>query len=238
MIGKRIPSSLCFLFLLLPLFAGLGLSMAPPAAADTIIIDEGEDTSPYRFLPNLVRYLRETSFAFVAEGDSGTNHDFETYVRFPVSLQDIPPGQVLDQALLVVTYAFDVEGFGETSDEPGIVNCHEVIEDWDQTILTWSNRPAIDLPIDTITEIVDFGSLICDVTPIVQDWLDGTRPNHGLAVTSPTSRVIGMNSFEAPVDRSLMPNLFLLTVPEPGTAIGLASGFLLLMTVSKRRRPL
>jgi len=237
MIRERISSSLCCLLLSLSLFAGAELSMATPASADVIIIDEGEDTAPYRFLPNLVRYLRETNFAFVAEGDSGTNHDFETYVRFPVSPQDIPPGQVLDEALFVITYAFDVEGFGETSNEPGIANCHEVIEDWDQTLLTWSNRPAIDPPIDTITDIVDFGSLICDVTPIVQDWLDGTRPNHGLVLTSPTSRVLGSNSFEAAVDRSLMPNLILITVPEPGTAIGLASGILLLATVSKRRRP-
>lgn len=214
------------------------LGMAPPTAADVIVIDEGEDTSPYRFLPNLARYNRETSFAFVATDENGVRHDFETYVRFPVSPQDIPLGQVLEEALLVVTYAFDFTGFGETSMEPGVVSCHEVLAPWNQTTLTWSNRPAIDLPIDTITEIVDFGALICDVTPIVQGWLDGTIPNHGLAVTSPTSRVIGMHSFEADVNRFLMPNLFLTTVPEPGTAIGLASGFTLLATFAKRRRPL
>jgi len=237
MMQERTHPSLFWLLLFLSFFAGQGLSMVAPAAADVIVIDEGEDTSPYRFLPNLVRYNRETSFAFVATDDNGVHHDFETYVRFPVSPQDIPAGQVLDEALLVVTYAFDFTGFGETSMEPGIANCHEVLAPWDQTTLTWSNRPAIDLPIDTITEIVDFGALICDVTPIVQGWLDGTIPNHGLAVTSPTARVLGMHSFEADVDRSLMPNLFLVTVHGPGTASGLVSGVALLAPLSKRRRP-
>ena len=241
MIREHISSSRSSLFwflVFLPFLAGQGILLAPPAMSDVIIIDEGEDTAPYRFLPSLPRYNRETNFAFVAQTDEGTHHDFETYVRFPVSPQDIPAGQVLDEALFVVTYSFDFTGFGNTSNEPGVVNCHEVVAPWDQTTLTWNNRPAIDLPIDTVTEIVDFGALICDVTPIVQDWLDGTRPNHGLAVTSPTSRVLGMHSFEAPVDPSLMPNLFLITVPEPGTTVGLASGFLLLATFSKRRRTL
>lgn len=229
------PRSLAALFVLsvLPALPGL----VGPARADTVLVQSGIDTAPYSFLPNLVRGNNDALYAFQSVSDDGTNHDFETYVRFDVSIDDIPPGQVLTGASLVTTYAFDFTGFGDTSNEPGIIDCHEVLAPWSDDTLHWNNRPPVDLPFDTITEILSFGALICDATPVVERWIYGLSPNNGFAMTSPTARVIGMHSFEANVTPSLQPTLILTTeVPEPGLAIGLASGLLLLATFSKRRQ--
>jgi hypothetical protein len=40
------------------------------------------------------------------------------------------------------------------------------------------------------------GPIACDATALVRDWLSGAKPNHGIALTNPTDRVIGMYSFE------------------------------------------
>lgn len=218
------------------LLLSLVSSMVVPARADTVLIQSGIDTAPYSFLPNLVRGNNAAIYAFQSVAEDGTHHDFETYVRFDVSSEDIPPGHGITSASLITTYAFDFTGFGENSTEPGIVECREVLGPWSDTTLTWNNRPNASLPFDTITQIESFGALICDATAIVQGWLHGVVPNHGFALTSSTARVIGMHSFEAEVSPSLQPTLLIQTeVPEPGLALGLASGLVLLATLSTRR---
>jgi hypothetical protein len=76
-----------------------------------------------------------------------------------------------------------------------------------------------------IYDIRALGTLLCDVTPVVDDWLSGARPNHGLAVTNPTERVIGFYSSDVTPDppelpRSVRPALIIETVPEPNVAWG------------------
>ena len=211
---------------------------AQVVTADVVTIDTGEDTAPYSFLPNLARYNNPSLYAFKAiDDDTGVPHDFETYLWFDVTAADIPPGQYLDEALLVVTYAFDFTGFGETSTDPGILDCREVLGAWDHTTLTWANRPPVDVPFDTITEIDSFGALICDASAIVASWIYAGLPNNGFALTSPTPRVMGMNSFEAAVASSLKPTLYLTTeVPEPGFAVSLGVGLLALRGLGGRKR--
>ena len=52
-----------------------------------------------------------------------------------------------------MTYAFGSSDYGVPSTDPGELDCREVLEPWSQTMLTWANRPDVDLPFDTITEI-------------------------------------------------------------------------------------
>ncbi len=194
------------------------------AVAGTVALAVNEDSAPYAFLPSLPRFNSPTLYAFDTVSETGATHAFESYLWFDVTAADVPAGEVLTEALLVVTYGFDFSGFGDTSTDPATLECHRVSETWDQTMLNWTNRPAIEAAFDSISQIDGFGALICDATPIVFDWVHGTQPNHGFALTSPTERVMGMYSSEADVDASLKPTLFLTTeVPEPG--LGVALGF-------------
>jgi len=210
--------------------------LATAANAATVVIDVGEDTAPYSFLPSLPRYNNPSLYAFMTEDAQQVAHDFETYVWFDVDPADVPAGEIVTEAYVLVTYGFDYTAFGDTSDEPGTVDCHEVVDDWNQTTLTWLNRPAIDPPFDTVTGILAFGSIVCDATAVVQGWLYGGRPNHGVALTSPSARVMGMYSYEASVDPALMPNLVLVTeLPEPAVASGLAACVAALVGFERRR---
>ncbi len=211
------------------------LPLAGAARADILVRPAVADTAPYSFLPSLVRYNNPTLYAFESFDETSTPHDFETYLAFDVDAADLPAGHVLVEATLLVTYAFDFTGFGEPSAAPGELACREVLEPWNQTTLTWLSRPDVDEPFDTITEITEFGALLCDATPVVLRWLTAQAPNHGFALTNATERVIGMHSLESSADPSLMPQLILRTeVPEPDGAIALAAGVVGLAVVRRR----
>ena len=216
---------------------GVVLLASAPAPANIIILPVDEDTAPYSFLPSLPRYNNPTLYAFEAFDENSTPHDFETYLWFNVPPSVIPAGHVLAQATLVVTYAFDFTGFGTTSTDPGALACHEVTENWDQTTLTWLNRPDIAPAFRTVTGITTFGAQLFDATMVVHRWIYGTRPNHGLALTNATQRVIGMNSRESSADPSLKPQLILRTeLPEPGVATTLGAGALAVALAQQIRR--
>lgn len=213
------------------------LFASAPAPANIIILPVDEDTAPYSFLPGLPRYNSSTLYAFEAFDENSTPHDFETYLWFDVPPSVIPAGHVLAQATLVVTYAFDFTGFGTTSTEPGALACHEVTADWDQTTLTWAHRPAIAPAFRTVTGITTFGAQLIDTTMVVHRWIYGTRPNHGVALTNATQRVIGMNSRESSADPSLKPQLILRTeLPEPGVAAAVGAGGLAVALAQRIRR--
>jgi hypothetical protein len=196
-----------------------------PSRADIVVIPASEDTAPYSFIPSLARYNNPTLYAFQGFDENSTPHDFETYLRFDVTQANLPAGHVLTQATLLVTYAFGSSDYGVPSTDPGELDCREVLEPWSQTTLTWANRPDVDLPFDTITEIDSFGALLCDATDAVHGWITAQYPNHGIALTNTTERVIGMHSLESSADPSLKPQLILRTeVPEPGIAAALGCG--------------
>ena len=217
-------------------FAFTTICFGRSAEADIFVVPVSADTSPYSFLPGLARGSSPTLYAFTAVDESSTFHDFETYLRFDVSQADLPPGHVLAEANLLVTYAFDFTGFGEPSIEPGEIACHEVLEAWDSATLTWLDRPAIDDPFDVVEPIDDFGAVLCDATAIVVGWITDQAPNDGFALTNTTERVIGLHASESSADPSLMPQLILRTeLPEPGLATALSSGGLALAWATRRR---
>lgn len=206
-----------------------------PARADTLLVQAGDDTAPYSFLPSLARFAHPTLYAFEGEDENQVAHAFETYVRFDVSPSALPPGHMVDSATFFITYAFDVAGFGTPSTSPGELHCHPVTEDWVETTLTWNHRPTIGPEFDAVSNITGFGVLTCDATELVRDWLDEGAPNYGIALTNPTDRGLGMHSFEASVSAGLKANLLITTVEAPNVpaapwlarlAYGLALGVL------------
>lgn len=157
---------------------------------------EGEDTAPYSFLPSLPRGQHGTIWAFVSE-EEGVDHNFEAFLKFPLP-QLAACGDVIE-ARLELQYTIDDTTFGDgpPSTTPGELRCHEVLESWSEAQLTWSNKPDVAPAFDSLTGITALGPLTCDATELVQDWLSGTKDNHGFALTNPTDRLIGFYSFEA-----------------------------------------
>lgn len=210
---------------------------AGPAAADILLVPASEDSSPYSFLPNLARGTNPSLYAFKTVDDDSIPHEFDTFLWFDVEQADLPTDHVLVEATLVVTYAFDFTGFGDTSNAPGTLECREVLAPWNTTTLTWANRPAVSAPFDTVGGILGFGAILCDATPVVLDWIGLRSINEGFALTSPTARVMGMHALESSVDASLKPTLVLRTeLPEPDRAIGIALGVGLLARIKRGGR--
>jgi hypothetical protein len=177
--------------------AGLLAAAAEAAVFSVAPGPEGEDTSPYSFLPSLPRGQHGTVYAFVDE-EEGVDHSFETFMKFPLP-QLAACGDVVE-ARLELQYTIDDSAFDEEAEPPttpGELNCHEVLEPWSEGQLTWSNKPDVAPAFDSLTGITALGPLTCDATELVQDWLSGAKENRGFALTNPTDRLIGFYSFEA-----------------------------------------
>ncbi|MCH2186434.1 DNRLRE domain-containing protein [Myxococcota bacterium] len=197
-------SSLLLLFLSLFLMAG-------SARSEEFTVGSGVDVSPYEFLPTLSREGYTTLYVF----DEENFHDFETFIQFDLTSVVIPPGHQVVSATFVICYCFDYTAFGDTSQLPATVTLHEVTEAWDPSLVTWSDRPAAVPQIAQVDNILNFGPMIFDVTPLAQGWLDGAEPNYGLALKSPTARVIGMHSFESTASAALKATLLIQTAEIP-----------------------
>ncbi|MEM7410325.1 MAG: DNRLRE domain-containing protein [Myxococcota bacterium] len=199
------------------------LAMPAPAPADTYLIQSGEDSAPYAFLPDLARGFRNSAYAFT-NTLGGSDHSFEYYIRYDLPPELTQPGTVVQYAYAWLYYGFDYTLFGDTTAEVGEVQCHETLAPWSQATLTWNNRPPIGPVIDGWEDITALGLYFCDITALVQQWVDGA-PNHGIAVTSDELRVIGFWTFEdGTVSPNFKPSLLVETLPEPTMTAGLLCG--------------
>lgn len=207
-------------------------------AADPVFVESGDDTAVYRFLPNIARGDYATLYAFTLT-DAGQPHDFRTFLRFD-PLPDLA-GSCVESAVVYVYYGFDFTGFGSGGTGPGELTCSPVLAPWAEATTTWNNQPPIGAATGSVTNITAFDFLACDVTATVQTWADGA-PDYGIALTSPTNRVMGFYSFEAQVDPVLRPALAItlaenpLTCPEPGAIAGAGMVMLALARLRAGRR--
>jgi hypothetical protein len=188
---------------------------APPAGAAVFLIQQGDDSSPYSFLPSLARGNRDTSYAFTGADEVGEAHNFLTYVRFDVPPGLLAPGESVVEAQAFFYYGFDFDAFGSAAADAGEIECREVLAPWDEARLTWVNKPPLGPPFDVQTGIAGLGLLWCDVTELARGWATGARPNLGIALTNPTERLIGMYAFEAVgIHPNLRPSLVIETGPS------------------------
>lgn len=68
------------------------------------------------------------------------------------------------------------------------VDIHRVTEDWGEMTVTWGNfGGAYDAGVEASFLNDAGGWRAVDVTPMVQDWLDGVHPNFGLLLNQPVS---------------------------------------------------
>ena len=195
--------------------ASFVVALQGPAAGETYIIIADEDNAPYSFIPFLVRSSNPSLYAYTdPPAADGSTHSFETYVGYPVGPGTIPEGEEVVSATISLIYAFDFDSFGETNQDPGIARCYEVLGPWSESTLNWNNRPNTGGVNDYFDEIVDidsFRALTCDATELVTDWINNSKPNYGIAMKSPTQRVLGINSTEAEVADALKPTLVIET---------------------------
>jgi hypothetical protein len=195
---------------------------------------EGADSAPYQFFPALPRGSHDTIYAFrEAEG-----HSFETFLRFDLPPDLLGPDEEVARAFLILFHSIDTFSIGSVEPGPGTLECRETLSDWNEATLTWNSKPSYGPPVDTITGIEALGYLSCDVPELVQAWATGERPNHGFALTSPTTRILGFYSFEANVDPLLKANLTIdiQPVPEAGAGMGAGAAIAALAMLARRAR--
>lgn len=199
------------------LVAALALVAGPGRAAGTFLIQAGDDSAPYSFLPSQPRGNNDFLWALTGfDAPSNTRHDFRGFVRFDLPSRLIAPGEQVLEAYAWFRYTNEVpDVFGGSAAQPAQIHCHEVLGDWSESTLTWINQPPFAPAIDVQTDITSLFALVwCDVTPLVQAWVTGAKPNRGIVLTNPTPHGIGMYSFEKTgVNAYEKPNLVIRTGP-------------------------
>lgn len=172
---------------------------------------EGQDTWAYSFLPFSVRN-GDALYAFTDVSDEGTHAGY-AFVQFPLPTGLLLPGETVVSAELWFTYSFG-SGFSG-SEEAGTMSAHVVGQPWSETSLTWSNKPSFGAAVATVGGIAGVQTVVFDVTQTARSWATGALPNHGFALTSPTTRVLGSYSFGAAgIDRFSKPLLIIETGPS------------------------
>jgi hypothetical protein len=114
----------------------------------------------------------------------GTPENYETsrsLVKF--DLGAIPSvAYIHDASLHIRTYGTCYQG----AQTPRTATVYRITSGWSESLVTWANQPALgeahsSAPIPAESSI--WHSF--DVTHLVRDWVDGTLPNHGVAIRGP-----------------------------------------------------
>jgi hypothetical protein len=84
---------------------------------------------------------------------------------------------------------------------------HRVLAPWTENTVTWDSKPAYAGIVNEITGVTGPTTLTFDVTSVVRNWVLGTDPNNGFAITSPNDRAIGTYSWEAELTPAQRPTL-------------------------------
>ncbi len=174
----------------------------------------GEDTSPYSFIPTVPRGNSDRLWVTNGDAEEGSVHIFESYIRHDLPDPILEPGQLLEEATLQLLY-FDSSTRDENESGTRELRCHPVTSDWSEADTDWLSRPSLGPELDVITGIDDFGFVVCDVTPLVDDWISGASENRGIGLTTSLDLSMGFPSFEANVMEFSKPTLIVVTTPAP-----------------------
>lgn len=127
------------------------------------------------------------------DGNKGDNVDLvvrnqrQAFVRFELS----PATEPISSAGLRL-FVRKVNG-------PGTISLHLILGDWNEATLTPNTAPPIELtPFDqvSIAAADELSYVLVDVTGVVQEWLDGTTPDFGIAILPDASVRIRLDSKE------------------------------------------
>ncbi len=99
---------------------------------------------------------------------------------------------------------------GDTSNAFWVTPCYS---SWNESTITWNNRPAGTSPSYFCNYPSGNGWIDMDITAIVQQWLDGTKPHYGMYMTNHTTShdndYLNTRSSDYTADSTLRPKLVL-----------------------------
>ena len=184
------------------MFALLTMIMVSSAATVTFQPDAavGKDTITWKYYPNSnFGTFEAIEWGTLANPDD-TIHGFIEFTE----LNDAQYQGVIVTSAIIHFYAFAVDGAGQPY-QYGPCNAP-----WEENTLTWNTMPGTHETI-TITYPSSTGWISYDITAWVQNWLDGTWNNNGLAFINNegTNQYICARSSDYAVDPSLRPKLVL-----------------------------
>jgi TGF-beta propeptide len=141
-------------------------------AAHAITLPVTDDTFARKDSPN----AQSGSAAALSVDNRNLNRERITYALFDLAL--LPPNATVHQAVLRV--------FVNQVSQPGTLHVQVVTGGaWTEQSLTWNTAPATDAVPAVMVSIfaTDQGSYVSvDVTAVVQEWVNNTQPNLGLAL--------------------------------------------------------
>ncbi len=168
------------------------------------------------FVSSLLADLNLSTSAVIVVGTDPVYQDSISFLQFDLS--SIPVESVSSAVLRLFVFA-------KTGVLPSPVVINRVTTDFDINTVTYNTIPAF-VPTDSTTEVsVDdvLQFIEIDVTDLVNQWLNGTFPNFGIALTNPD----GTTSVQfggQPVGAAFEPQLVVTFENGNGTA-GVLEGF-------------
>lgn len=227
------------------------IGLAPLSSQGEVVVlwEPSDDVSPYSFIPFLPRGAYHTMYTYeLGLFSDGFTHDHQMFLRYELPEDLLGPGETIEEAWLLMVYAFSFSHWPDDfppDNVPVTLEVREVLEDWNEDTLTWANMPPSTEPVSVISDMPydAYGPMEFDVTETVRAWAHGETPNYGFNLTNPATRPVGFwtreafEAFEAsgsPLDEALR-NMLVISVPEPATTAGLASGLGLLLLLARRR---
>ncbi|MBM4429796.1 MAG: DNRLRE domain-containing protein, partial [Chloroflexi bacterium] len=201
----RMALILCLLFGLALIAAKPALANAPRALAATVTLYAEADASTSAAQPDTP--LGGIPSLILQRGGLIAPTDAYAYLRFDLS--SIPAGVTVSSARLQL-YLTDW-----VAQETPAVRVHRVDLPWTEAGITWKNQPAPGAQVDWLVLSLSTGYKAWNVTGLLQDWLSGTLPNHGLAVVPGSTQPFQL-TFASREAQSNPPRLIIeYTVPTP-----------------------
>jgi len=107
-------------------------------------------------------------------GNTSKEH-YRSYLQF--NLETLPVGAVIANADLKL-YQYNTSGTEDLS-----VGLHLVTESWEENSINWSNQSHFGTVETKVSVIAGESTWISwDITSLLQEWLDGSHPNHGIVL--------------------------------------------------------
>jgi len=193
-------------FVVFCLLIGLLVNLSPLAAStSTITIYPSDDT--YVCADDATGNYGNSSRLKVGKNNGDDQYEKIAYLKFDLS--SIPDGAVIISATLKL--------YDETSVSINI-KVYRVAEDWSESDINWNNKPSFDESY-TYASVNSGGSgswFEADITELVEEWLNGTYNNYGVALRAPSSNAYDQFYSKEDSDSSKHPRLVIEYV-EPNT---------------------